>query len=64
MFTQMHSKKLMKLFGERAIAAMIKLFKKLDEGAMPGNPVVIPLNPDEITDSERRQALEVVKLIK
>ena len=31
---------------------------------MSGKPVVIPLNPDELTDSERRQALESVKLIK
>ena len=27
-------------------------------------PAVVPLNPDELTDSERRQAIEAVNLIK
>ena len=31
---------------------------------MPGNHVVIPLNPDELTDAESMQALEAVNLIK
>ena len=31
---------------------------------IPGNPVLITLNPNELTDSERRQTLEAVKLIK
>ena len=31
---------------------------------MPGNPVVIPLNPDELTDVKRRQALEALNLTK
>ena len=31
---------------------------------MPVNPVIIILNPDELTNSERRQALESVNLIK
>ena len=43
---------------------MIKEFKQLYEGVMPVKLVVIPLNPDEITDVERRQSLEAVNLIK
>ena len=43
---------------------MIDQSKKLDEGAMSGKPVVVPLKPDKLTGSERRQALESVKLIK
>ena len=31
---------------------------------MPVNPVVITLNPDELTDAEITQALEAVNLIK
>ena len=31
---------------------------------MPVKPVVIPLNPDELTYSESRQALESFNLIK
>ena len=36
---------------------MIKEFKKLDEGEMQVNPVVITLNPDERTYAKSRQAL-------
>ena len=41
---------------------MVKKFKKLDEGAITGNLVVIPLNPKELTDAERRKALEALNL--
>ena len=51
------------MFGERAVAEMIKKFKKLDEGVITGKPMVVPLNPDELTDSETRQALEAMNLI-
>ena len=64
MFTHMHAKKGIKLFGESDISAMIKEFKQLDEGDMPIKPVVIPLNPDKLTDEERRQKLEAANLIK
>ena len=30
---------------------------------MPGNPVVITINPDELTDAESSQALYSVNLI-
>ena len=63
MITQIYAKKWIKLFGEIAIAKMIKEFKKLDEGVIPGKLVVITSNPDEITDTERMEALETVNLI-
>ena len=50
-FARIHANKVIKLFGERYIATMIKWFKKFGEGSIPGDPVVIPLNPDELTDS-------------
>ena len=49
-FARIHAYKVIKLFGERYIATMIKWFKKFGEGSIPGDPVVIPLNPDELTD--------------
>ena len=64
MFTQIHANKAITLFGERAIVDMIKEFKQLYEGDMPINPVVIPLNPDELTDTERMKAIEDMKLMK
>ena len=63
-FTQMYSKKGIKLFGERDIAEIIKESRKLDKGVMPGKPVVIQLKPDEIIDVERRQSIEAVNIIK
>ena len=49
MFTKMHARKVIKFFGERAMAAIIKEFKQLDEGEIPVKLVVILLNLDEIT---------------
>ena len=51
MFRKMYAKKIINMFGERYIAAMIKEFKTLYEGEMPRNPLVVPLNPDELTDT-------------
>ena len=45
-FTQMPAKKGTKKFGERAIAAMIKEYKQLKDGAVPGKPVIAPIDPD------------------
>ena len=45
MNTQMHEKKGINKFGERAMAEMIKELKKLYEREMPVNLVVIPLKP-------------------
>ena len=39
MFTQMQATRDFKLFGERAVAAMIKELKHLEEGPMPGKKV-------------------------
>ena len=50
-FTHIHAKKGIKLFGERAIAEMINKFKQLYEGEIPGKLVVIPLNPNELIDA-------------
>ena len=55
LFTHMHAKNETSFFGERDIAAMVKEFKQLDEGGIPVNPVVIPLNSYEIIDSEKRK---------
>ena len=63
-FARIHANKVIKLFGERYIAEMIKGYKKVVEGEIPVNWVVIPLNPDELTDVDERQSLEAVNLIK
>ena len=63
-FTHMNENKGIKFFSQRAIAAMIKEFKKLYEGVMPGNLVVITLTHDELIDAEIRQAIEAENRIK
>ena len=64
MFTQMNAKKGIKQFGERAVAAMFKEYEQLDKGPMPGKPVFEPINYNDLTQEERKQALEAVNLIK
>ena len=52
------------MFGERAVAAMIKELKQLDEGPMPGKRAVVPIDPDTLSKDEKSRALEAVNLIK
>ena len=60
----MSAKRGIKEFGQQAIAAMIKEFCQLDEGAFPGKPVVKPIDPNSITAEEEKDALEAISLIK
>ena len=63
-FTQMTAKRGIKLFGEKAVAAMVKEFTQLDKGAFPGNPVVGPIDPTILTQEDKIRAMEAVNLIK
>ena len=49
MFTKIQATRGFKLFGERAVAAMIKELKQLEEGPMPGKKVVTAINPDTLS---------------
>ena len=64
MFTQMSAKEGIKHFGERAVAAIFKELKQLDEGAMPGKPVVQPIDINKLTVENRKAALNAINLIK
>ena len=61
---QMNARKGIKQFGERAVAAMIKEFEQLDQGAFPGKPVVMPVDAGSLTPKELEMAMEAVNLIK
>ena len=63
MFTQMSAHKGIKLFGERAIAAMMKELKQLNNGVIPGNPVIQPIPFEELTLRNKKEALEAVNII-
>ena len=64
MFTQMQAREGIKRFGEKAVAALVKEFKQLNEGAIPGKPVICPVDPKTLTVSEKKKALNAVTLIK
>ena len=63
-FTQMSAKQGMKTFGEEVVAVMLKELKQLDQGAMPGKPVVIPIDVTKLTEKEKKEALNAINLIK
>ena len=63
-FTQMSAYKGIKKHGEKAVAAVFKEFQQLDSGVLPGNPVVTPQDPAELTTKDLEGALEAVNLIK
>ena len=46
------------------MAAIIKEFKQLNEGAVPGKPVVVPTDAASLTPLEKKKALPAVNLIK
>ena len=64
MFTQMGAAKGIKLFGERAIAAIVKELKQLEYGPMPGKKVVEAIDPDTLSLLQKKMALNAINLIK
>ena len=64
MFTQMSAKKGIKMFGERAIAALLKEYNQMDKGPMPGKPVFGAVDYHTLSVQEKKEALEAVNLIK
>ena len=63
LFAQMSAKAGIREFGMRAVAALIKEFTQQTQGAVPGNPVVVPIDPDGLSHEDIKQALEAVNLI-
>ena len=63
-FTQMSAREGIKKHGQAAIAAMIKEFTQLNDGAVPGKPVVKPIDVSSLTHLEKSKALPAVNLIK
>ena len=53
MFNQMHAQKGIKCFGERAIAALVKEFKQLDTGVLPGKSNLGPIDPNILNLEEK-----------
>ena len=53
LLTQMTANKGFKMFGEEAVAVMVKELKELNDGAMPNKPVVVPQDPDKLTSQDK-----------
>ena len=49
-------------FGERGLAAVIKEFTQLNEGAVPSQnkPVVVPVDPSTLSSDDKRKAMNAV----
>ena len=62
--TLMSAKKGTKLFDERAVAAMFKIFKQMDKGHVPGKPAFRLINYGNLIPKELKEVLEVMSLIK
>eukprot|EP00957_Ditylum_brightwellii_P015097 1138557-Ditylum_brightwellii.AAC.1 len=60
----MPASKGIKLFGKRALVAMVKELKQLNDDTMEGKPVVVPINTDVLSDDDEQKALDAVNLIK
>ena len=54
-FTQMSANKGFEKYGQAAVAAMIKEFTQLNEGAVPGKPVVRPTDVSSLTPLEKKR---------
>ena len=59
----MSASKGFKVYGERALVAMVKELKQLNDGAVPGKPVVIPIDPDALSEEDKKKALDAVNII-
>ena len=53
-----------KVFGEEAVAAMLKEFAQLHKGVVAGKPVVAPIKRRDITPEQMKRVMEIVNLIK
>ena len=61
---QMTASKGIKLYGEVAVSAMIKEFKQLINRLFPGKPVVEAIELKDLTEKDRKTALDTINLIK
>ena len=64
LFTKMQATQGFKLFRELSVAAMLKEFKQLEEGPMPGKKVVTAINPETLSVEDKSKSLNAVNLIK
>ena len=60
----MSAHKGIKKHDQTATVALFKQLKHLDSGAMEGDPVVVPRDPDLFYQDEKKRALEAANLIK
>ena len=63
MFTQIQATRSFKLFGERAVAAMIKELKQSEEVPMPEEKVVTEMSPETLSAENEAKSINAVNPI-
>ena len=64
-FTQVSTKEGIKRWGEDAIAVIMKELKQLQDGAMPGRPVIEPVDYLDLTEEDKKKnTLEAEAVVK
>lgn len=63
-FTQISTTQGIKKYGEKAIAAIFKELKQLNDGAMPDKPVVEAISFIDLSHKDKDKAVKIVNLIK
>ena len=65
LFTQVSAKEGIRRWGDEAIAPIVKELKQLQDGAMPGRPVIEPVKYEELSeDDKENNTLEAVTVAK
>ena len=65
MFTQVSAKEGIRRWRDTAIAAIMKELKQLEDGAMPGRPVIEAVYPESLTEEDKaKNTLEAVTVVK
>ena len=62
--TQMFVTQGIKNHREKAIAAIFKELKQLNDGAIPSKPIIEPISFSNLMQKDKDEALEAVNLIK
>ena len=61
---QMSAKQGIHKYGEMAITVIVKEFKQMVNGAYRGKPVIAAINNSELTDQDKKAALDAINMIK
>ena len=62
MFIQMSAKSDINNFLDEAVSAMVKEYKKIENGTMEGKPVVTPIDSDKLSYEYNSMSIDILTL--